>query len=81
MTPMTRQEIFLSNAAGNAEIVLPNPITREEIYLQELCERLKNVGSPSSEDIQAAVNAYLDEHGINQLEAATMQEFLEAINS
>lgn len=39
MTPMTRQEIFLSNAAGNGDD-LPEPITREETYLKEICERI-----------------------------------------
>lgn len=78
MTPMTRQEIFLSNAAGNGD-ELPEPITREEIYLKEICERIAAGVTP--EQIQATVDEYLNEHGINQLEAATMQEFLEVLNS
>lgn len=78
MTPMTRQEIFLSNAAGNGDD-LPEAITREETYLKEICERIAAGVTP--EQIQAAVDEYLNEHGINQLEAATMQEFLEVLNS
>ena len=79
MTPITRNERFLANAAGHTDVDLPEPVSREDVYLQELCERLKNVGSPSSEDIQAAVNAYLDEHGTS-VEIATMEEFLEVLN-
>lgn len=78
MTPVTRREIYLSNAAGHGD-ELPEPITRKEIYLKEICERIAEGVTP--EQIQAAVDEYLNEHGINQLEAATMQEFLEVLNS
>lgn len=78
LSPVDRIETFLSNAAGHGD-ELPEPITRKEIYLKEICERIAEGVTP--EQIQAAVDEYLDEHGINQLEAATMQEFLEVLNS
>ena len=73
MEPITRNEMYLATAAGHTDVDLPEPVSREDVYLQKICERLKNVGSPSSEDIQAAVNAYLDEHGTTEI--ATMAEF------
>lgn len=78
MSPVDRIETFLSNAAGHGD-ELPEPITRKEIYFKEICERIAAGVTP--EQIQAAVDEYLNEHGINQLEAATMQEFLEVLNS
>ena len=76
MTPMTRQEIFLSNAAGNGD-ELPEPITRKETYLKEICERIAAGVTP--EQVQTAVNAYFDEHGTAEI--ATMAEFLEVLNN
>ena len=72
MTPMTRQEIFLSNAAGNGDD-LPEAITREEQFFRDICNRINNVGNPTDEQVQTAVNNYLLD--ANLAEIATMQEF------
>ena len=82
MIPFTRSEQFLATAAGDADApaTLPEPETREEIYLSELCKRIADIGDISPEDIQVAVTDYLDEHpAIGR--AATNEEFEEAMNN
>lgn len=76
MSPVDRIETFLSNAAGHGD-ELPEPITRKETYLKEICERIAAGVTP--EQVQTAVNAYLDEHGTTEI--ATMAEFLEVLNN
>lgn len=78
LEPITRVEQFLASAAGQG-VSLPIPQTRMELFLQDICERLDGIGEPSAEDIQTAVNAYLDEHPATG-RAATMEEFLEVLN-
>lgn len=80
MVPITRTEQFLSTAAGDADApaTLPEPVTREEIYLNELCETIAGIGDISQEDIQSAVVDYLEEHPVTG-RAATDEEFEEAM--
>ena len=81
LNPITRQEKYLSAIAD--ESTLPSdmdPITREEIYLNAILERIKNIGTPSKEDIAESVNAYLDEHGIGDnlfIASTDIEEVLE----
>ena len=88
MTPITRTETYLATAAGDADApaTLPEPITREEIYLNELCARIAALAAQtpdiSPEDIQTAVADYLDEHGVTiNIRAATAEEIEEAFDN
>ena len=57
MSPVDRIETFLSNAAGHGD-ELPEPITRKEIYLKEICERIAAGVTPESwADVQKIVRA------------------------
>ena len=74
--------MYLATAAGDADApaTLPEPVTREEIYLNELCGRIDDIAETSEEEITAAVTDYLDEHpAIGR--AATNEEFEEAMNN
>ncbi len=51
LTPITRKERFLSAAAGNPE-TLPEPITREEMYLKEIAEGGSDVEPLTPEQVQ-----------------------------
>ena len=80
--PITRAEMYLATAAGDADApaTLPEPVTREEIYFSELCGRIDDIAETSAEEIAAAVTDYLDEHpAIGR--AATNEEFEEAMNN
>lgn len=88
MTPITRTEMFLAVASGNANAptALPTPETRIEHFLNELCARIAELAAQSSdispEDIQTAVTDYLDEHGVTiNIEAATNSDIEEAMNN
>lgn len=88
MIPITRGEQFLATAAGDADApaTLPEPVTRGEMYLARLCDRIAALTAQtpdiSPEDIQTAVTDYLDEHGVTiNIRAATDEEFEEAMNN
>lgn len=88
MKPMTRIETYLATAAGDpdAPTTLPEPKTREEVYLNELCVRIAALAAQtpdiSPEDIQTAVADYLDEHGVTiNIRAATAEEIEEAFDN
>ena len=76
MEPITRKEIFLASAAGQSNGDLPTPITREEEYLNDVCERFDNIDKPTDEQAQAAVDNYLDENGIVFNTSAEITEVL-----
>lgn len=61
--PITRKEQYYSYMAGESSY-LPEPITREEQYLYYLCLNGSGGGSITPEQIQAAVDAYLDENPV-----------------
>lgn len=88
MEPITRREMYLATASGDADApgTLPPPVTRDEIYLYNLCARIAELAAQSSdispEDIQTAVTDYLDEHGVTiNIEAATDADIEEAMNN
>ena len=88
MGPITRREMYLATASGDADApgTLPPPVTRDEIYLYNLCARIAELAAQSSdispEDIQTAVTDYLDEHGVTiNIEAATDADIEEAMNN
>ena len=77
--PLTRKEQYFAYAGGENVSKPETPLTREEEYLNDICERLDDIGTPSAEDIQAAVTDYLDENGVEiGIRIATNEEFEEA---
>lgn len=60
---ITREERYLEYLTGNYKGNVPKPVTRRERYLYELC--LKGMGGEiSPEEIQSAVNDYLDKNPV-----------------
>lgn len=77
--PLTRREQYLAYAAGQNVDKPETPMNREEEYLDGICNRLDGISSPSAQDIQNAVNDYLDENGVEiGIRIATNEEFEEA---
>ena len=61
--PVTREEMYLAYLTGDYTGEIPKPITRKEKYLYELC--LKGMGGEiSPEEIQKAVNDYLEKNPV-----------------
>ena len=61
--PVTREEKYLAYLTGDYTGEIPKPITRKEKYLYELC--LKGIGGEiSPEEIQKAVNEYLEKNPV-----------------
>ena len=61
--PVTREEKYLAYLTGDYTGEIPKPITRKEKYLYELC--LKGIGGEiSPEEIEAAVNEYLEKNPV-----------------
>lgn len=46
MKPITRVEVYLANAGGE-DVDIPEPITREEIYLKQICDNIAALGGGS----------------------------------
>ena len=76
MIPITRTDMFLASAAGQSNGDLPTPITREEEYLNDVCKRFDNIDKPTDEQVQAAVDNYLNENGIVFNTSAEITEVL-----
>lgn len=82
LVPITRSEMYLATAAGDADApdTLPTPIARGDIYLYNLCARISELAAQSSdispEDIQTAVTDYLEEHGVVFNTSAEITEVL-----
>lgn len=76
MEPITRQDMFLANAAGQVNSDLPTPITREDYYLNEICGRLDSMERPTDTQVQTAIDHYLDENGIVFNTSAEITEVL-----
>lgn len=77
MEPITRGEIFMAAAAGEYSGELPEPITRQEQYLKKIIEEIDGGGSVSPEQIDAAIEAYLDSHDADIVTEAELTEALE----
>ena len=64
-SPITRKDQYLSYLTGNTDYYPTDPITREEKYLFYLCENGGiGGGSVTPEQIQQAVDAYLEENPV-----------------
>ena len=79
--PRTRfEKLLYICAGGTAE--RPIPKTVEECFLDCICNRLDDLADTSGQEIQAAVNTYLDENGVAiNIEAATNSDIEEAMNN
>lgn len=76
--PLTRREQYLAHAAGQAMDKPETPLNREEEYLDGICNRLDDLADTSGQEIQSAVNTYLDENGVEiGIRIATNEEFEE----
>lgn len=76
MEPITRGEMFMAAAAGEYDGELPAPITRQEQYLKKIIEEIDGGGSVSPEQIDAAIEAYLNSH---DADIVTEQELSDAL--
>lgn len=76
LTPITREEYFLARAGGQ-DVATLTPITREECFLEDVCELIENVDTPTQEQVDSAVNDYLDEHGVVFNTSEEIDEILE----
>ena len=62
MEPITREEMYLAAAAGEYSGELPEPKTRLEYYLKKIKEAVENGSSVAPEEINAAIEDYLNMH-------------------
>ena len=76
MEPITREEMYLASAAGEYSGELPEPKTRLEYYLKKIKEAVENGSSVAPEDIDAAIEAYLNSH---DADIVTEQELSDAL--
>ena len=72
--PITRKEHYMSYLTGNTTYYPKDPITREEQYLFFLCENGGIGGGVTPEQIQAAVDAYLEENPPSGMTPEQIQE-------
>lgn len=72
--PITRKEHYMSYLTGNTAYYPRDPLTREEQYLFYLCENGGIGGGVTPEQIQAAVDAYLEENPIRVTTDASLTE-------
>ena len=61
MNPITRKETFLA-AAGGQDVTTPTPITREEVFLDEIAKRGGGSSLPSTETASAGDVLSLDDN-------------------
>ena len=76
MEPITRDEMYLAAAVGEYSGELPEPKTRLEYYLKKIKEAVENGSSVAPEDIDAAIEAYLNSH---DADIVTEQELSDAL--
>ena len=72
MEPITREEMFMAAVAGEYSGELPEPKTRLEYYLKKIAEG----AAVKPEDIDAAIEAYLNSH---DADIVTEQELSDAL--
>ena len=76
MEPMTRSELFMATAAGEYSGELPEPVTRPEFYWQKIAQRIDAGSSVSPEDIDAAIEDYLNTHDADMVTEAELSDAL-----
>lgn len=78
--PITREEKYLAYLNGDYKEEIPKPITRVEKYLYDLCVKGMS-GEISPEEIQSAVNKYLEENPVSVELDSTLSESGKAADS
>ena len=78
MDPITNEEMLMAAAAGEYDVELPTPITRPEQYWVKIINRINSGGggSVSPEQIDAAIESYLNSH---DADIVTEQELSDAL--
>ena len=79
--PITRKEQYYSYMAGESSY-LPDPITREEKYLYYLCKNGTGGGSGGTitpEQIQAAVDQYMEENPVSAGELSVSNHIISLV--
>ena len=80
--PVTRKEQYLSVMAENTAQYPEEPITREEMYLDYLCKNGTGGGSGGTitpEQIQAAVDQYLEENPVSAGELSVSNHIISLV--
>lgn len=77
--PVTRKEQYLSVMAENTAQYPEEPITREEMYLDYLCKNGTGGGSITPEQIQAAVDQYLEENPVSAGELSVSNHIISLV--
>ena len=72
MEPMTRSELFMATAAGEYDGELPEPVTRFQYYMKKIAEG----AAVKPEDIDAAIEAYLNSHDADIVTEAELTQAL-----
>ena len=72
MEPITLDEIFMAAAAGEYSGTLPEPVTRFQYYMKKIAEG----SSTKPEDIDAAIEAYLNSHDADIVTEAELTQAL-----
>ena len=75
--PITRKEQYYACMAGESNY-LPDPITREEKYLYYLCKNGTG-GGVTPEQIQAAVDQYLEENPVSAGELSVSNHIISLV--
>lgn len=78
-SPITRKDQYLSYLTGNTDYYPTDPITREEKYLYYLCTNGGIGGSVTPEQIQAAVDRYLEENPVSAGELSVSNHIVSII--
>ena len=72
MEPITLDEIFMAAAAGEYDGELPEPVTRFQYYMKKIAEG----AAVKPEDIDAAIEAYLNSHDADIVTEAELTQAL-----
>lgn len=77
--PVTRKEQYLSVMAESTTQYPEEPITREEMYLDYLCKNGMGGGTVTPEQIQAAVDQYLEENPVSAGELSVSNHIISLV--
>ena len=77
MKPITRDEIYMAAAAGKYNGELPKPVARSDFFWLQIIERINANAAVNPEDIDAAIEDYLNNH---DADIVTEQELFDKLN-
>ena len=78
MEPITNNQFFLATMAGEYDGELPKPLTMDQKYYVKIIQRLDSGGgsSVSPEEIDAAIEDYLNTHDADVVTEAELSDAL-----